>query len=359
MGLRITRHFTAAGAALLLLGCPSRESVGTGSLSVLGAGVVNNPSNKSLRFDILKFGLDRFCDEMRHGGAPLKLADDQPVIGRFFASACQSQVIDEENRQSFVVQFEGRGYAWSHPTGRLGFTLRGLVEYAADFQIQGEAMYVYFRPRLVDATAFQTTMVESKIAQTAMQVAAFDADEFGKRVVDGQLKRGFTVIRYSDKGETEFGMGIVPKGARPFRPFDVQTEDKVVVANDRTEVHAGQQDFVGAFAIEEEDQAFYLTMTVDGAPSVDALIVPKANGDQLIGTYVQTPGAVAIPGGALLDESVTQGSAWKRYVNVPPGEYYLVLDNSDRAGRSAPPRAGFDDRAVKVDYLVLRGEKPD
>jgi len=192
-----------------------------------------------------------------------------------------------------------------------------------------------------------------------MQVASFNADEFGKRVVDGQLKRGFTVIRWSEKGETEFGMGIVPKGARPFRPFDVQTEDKIVLANDRTEVHAGQQDFVGAFKVEEEDQALYLTLSIDGAPSVDALVVPKPIGDQLISAYIQKPGGVSVPGGALLDESPAQGTLWKRFLNVAPGEYYLLLDNSDRAGRSAPASGNFDDRAVKVDYLVLRGEKPE
>jgi hypothetical protein len=349
---------SAALGLCLLTGCPSRESVGTGSLSILGAGVVNNPENKSLRFDILKFGLGRFCDEMRKGGTPLKLADDQPVIGRFFASACQSQVVEEENRQSFVVQFEGRGFAYSQPTGRLGFTLRGLVEYAADFQLHGDALYVYFRPRLVDATAFQTLMVESQLAQSAMQVAAINPDEFGKRVVDGQLKRGFTVIRWSEKGETEFGMGIIPKGERPFRPFDVKTEDKLVVANDRTEVHAGQQDFVGAFSVPDDDQAFYLTLTTDGAPLVDVLLVPKVIGDGLVDAYVKNRGPVSIPGGALLNESVPQGQLFQRFVNVPPGEYYLVLDNTDRAGHSAPKTGQFDDRAAKVDYLVLRGDRP-
>jgi hypothetical protein len=330
-----------------------------GSMSVLGAGVVNSPSNKSLRFDLLKFGLDRFCEEMQKSGAPLKLGDDQPVMGRFFAKNCRSEAIDEERRQSIIVHFEGRGFAWSHPTGRIGFDLRGMVEYATDFQLEGDAMYVYFRPRLTDTAAFHTLMVESQVAQTAMQVASFNADEFGRRVVDGQLKRGFTVIRYSDKGETEFGMGIVPKGARPFHPFNVQTEDKVVVANERTEVHAGQQDFVGAFHVEDEDQSLYLTLTVDGAPAVDALIIPKLVGDQAVNAYVEKAGPVSLMGGALLDESVTQGSVWKRFVNVAPGDYYLMLDNSDRAGRSAPPRAGFDDRAAKVDYLVLRGERPD
>ncbi len=352
------RFVLAALSALALFGCPSRESVGTGSLSVLGAGVVNNPGNKSLRFDILKFGLDRFCEEMRHGGAPLKLSDDQPVIGRYFAGACQSQVIDDEKRQSFVVQFEGRGYAWSAPTGRIGFNLRGLVEYAPDFQLHGDAMYVYFRPRLVDATAFQTLLVESKLAQTAIQVTGFSADEFGKRVVDHQLRRGFTVIRWSDKGETEFGMGIIAAGERPFRPFDVKTEDKIVVANDRTEVHAGQQDYIGAFNVEDDDQALYLTLAVDGAPAIDVLLLAKGTGDALVGQYVQQPGGQPVQTGALLDEAAAQGALWKRYVNVPPGEYYLMLDNSDKAGRSAPSAAAFDDRAAKVDYLVLRGDKP-
>ena len=83
--------------------------MGDSSLRVLGAGVVNDPANKSLRFDMLKFGLDRFCDEMMKAGAPLKLSDQEPVLGRFFAESCQSQVLDEEARKSFVVQYTGKG----------------------------------------------------------------------------------------------------------------------------------------------------------------------------------------------------------------------------------------------------------
>jgi hypothetical protein len=75
-------------APLLLAGlpaCPSKETVGANSMSVLGPGVVNDPGNKSLRFDILKFGLERFCQEMMRRSVPLKLGDDQPVLGRFYA----------------------------------------------------------------------------------------------------------------------------------------------------------------------------------------------------------------------------------------------------------------------------------
>src|SRR4051812_24586773 len=142
----------AALAALSLgvLGCASRDSLGVGAISVLGAGVVNDPSNKTLRFDILKFGLDSFCAEMLKGGAPLKFGDDEPVVGRFFADSCQSQVLDDDTHKSFVVQYTGRGYAWTNVTHRIAFSSRGVVEYQTDFQLHGGAMYVYFRPRVID-----------------------------------------------------------------------------------------------------------------------------------------------------------------------------------------------------------------
>src|SRR5262245_29023744 len=71
-------------SALLLGACGNQESLGVSALSVVSAGVVNDPANKSLRFDLLKFGLERFCVEMQRRGAPLKLSDSEPVLGRFF-----------------------------------------------------------------------------------------------------------------------------------------------------------------------------------------------------------------------------------------------------------------------------------
>ncbi len=278
--------------------------------------------------------------------------------GDFSRARCQSQVIEQGDRQSFVVQFEGRGFACSQPTGRLGFTLRGLVEYAADFQLEGDAMYVYARPRLVDAQAFQTLMVESQLAQTAMQVAAINPDEFGRHVVDGQLKRGFTVIRWNEKGETEFGMGIVAKGERPFRPFDVKTEDKFVVANDRTEVHAGQQDFIGAFTIPRTTRRFISRSRTTGRRSSTSCSCPSGR-RQARGQLREEARARQHPGGCVARRVGGARGAFQRFVNVPKGEYYLVVDNTDRAGHSAPPTGKFDDRAAKVDYLVLRGDRPD
>lgn len=352
--MRIQR-LVASLLGIALVACASRESVGTRSVAMLGAGVVNDPENKSLRFDLLKFGLESFCREMLGGGVPLRMSDEEPTLGRFYATACNTQFIDEENRKTFVVQFSGEGFASSQQGGRLGFTTTGLVEYAPDFLLHEDSLYVYFRPRVVDATGFETKMIESSLAKTALGVLGVSPDAFGRRVVESQLRRGFTVLRHDASGETEFGMGIIPLGQRPYRPFTVQSEDKRTLANERTEVHVGQQDFVGPFTVEDDDQALYLTLALDGAAVVDALLVGEAAGRTMVRSYMQAEGPTVPSAPALLDEPVPKMGAWKRYVLVTPGRYYLVLDNSAAAGRSAPPPNGG---SARVDVLVLLGERP-
>jgi hypothetical protein len=347
-----------AVSSLLATGCPNKESLGVGAMSVLSPGVINDPRNKSLRFDLLKFGLDQFCREMQARGAPLKLRDGEPVLGRFFADGCSTQVIDEEERKSLVVQYSGRGYGWTNLTGRLGFTSSGLVEYAPDFQLYEGAMYVYFRPRNVASASFQTLLVESALARTGIAVTGVNPDQLGRDIVEGQLGRGFTVIRRASTGETDFGMGVIPVGKTPFRPFVVESEDKLLLDDDRTEVHANQQDFIGGFVVSDDDRALTLTVNVDGAPAVDVLLVPKPDGDQVIDRYVRTPGPSLLPAPPLLDETVVAGARWTKQLAVPKGTYYLLVDNSPALGRAAPPTIAGDDRAARVDYVVQVGDRP-
>jgi hypothetical protein len=348
----------ASVAISVSLGCASREAVGTSSVSILGAGVVNDPANKSLRFDLLKFGLEGFCREMLAGGVPLRMSDDEPVMGRFQAVACQSQVLDEEQRKSFVVQYSGGGYAASAQGGRVGFKTTGLVEYAADFLMHEDAMYVYFRPRVVDATAFETVLVESDLAKTAITLLGVRPDEFGKKVVDGQLRRGFTVIRKSGSGETELGLGVIPLGERPYHPFSVQSETKRTLINERTEVHRGQQDFVGPVTVQGSDQALYLTVEVDGAPGIDVAVVRETSGRAMLEQFSTKPGPSALTEPALLDEPAVPGQTFKRYTLVPEGRYYVVIDNSSAVGRSQPAPGPADGSSARVDLLILTGDKP-
>lgn len=345
------------GLALALGACGSRESIGDSSLRVLGAGVVNDPENKSLRFDILKFGLDRFCEEMLKTGTPLKLSDSEPVLGRFFADSCQSQVIDDETRKSFVLQYTGKGYAWTNVTGKMGFTSRGLVEYAPDFQLSDGALYVYFRPKAVDAAAFQLTSVDSGLVGVAAAAATVNPDELGRHVVDSQLKRGFTVIRYGSDGRTDFGLGFVAKGQKPFKPFEITTETKRILSNERTEVHLQTQDFVGPLSVTETGEALYVTLEVDGAPSVDYQIVPKALGDAMLDRFVRAAGPCPTLGPPLFEGTAEQGTRTHQPVPVPVGQYFLVLDNSSVLGRSQPPIGAAGDHAARVDYAVMVGPK--
>jgi hypothetical protein len=348
----------AAFALLGVTGCPKKETLGVSAMRMLGPGIINDPKNKSLRFDILKYGMDEFCREMRERGAPLKMRDGEPVLGRFFADGCTSQIIDEEQRKSLVLQYSGRGYAWTNVTGRLGFASAGLVEYAPDFQLYEGAMYVYFRPRNVASASFQTLLVESALARTGIALTRVNPDQVGRDIVENQLRRGFTVIRYTSNGETEIGLGYVPTGKKPFRPFVVESEDKVTLDDDRTEVHSNQQDFVGGFIVDDDGKALYLSAQIDGAPAVDILLVSKVDGDRVIDGYVRAAGPSLLPGPPLLDETVTAGALWKRQVAVPKGNYYLLVDNSPVLGRAAPPAAVGDDRAARVDYVVELGDRP-
>jgi hypothetical protein len=329
--------------------CGNRESLGVSALSVVSAGVVNDPSNKSLRFDLLKFGLDRFCVEMLRRGAPIKLADHEPVLGRFFADGCQAQVIDHADRQSVVVRYSGKGYGWTNLSQRLGFSSTGLVEYAVDFEQHAERMYIYFRPRSGGDASFQPLLIESAIAQVGLGLSGVDAESLGKDLIARQLARGFTVIRHSARGDVEFSPGLVPVGQAPFKPFQVLASEKGTIDNDRTEIHAGQQDFIGGVYVASGEKRLYLTLSLDGAARVDVFLVPEVDGRKMVEAYVTTRGAAALPSAPLLDAELETGEPLRLELNIPPGSYYLVFDHSAGMGRSNPA-AGAE--AAKIDYLV-------
>lgn len=334
--------------------CGNREALGVSAMSVVSAGVTNDPANKSLRFDLLSYGMDRFCVEMLRRGAPLKLADHEPVLGRFFAEACSAQVIDNADRQSLVVRYSGKGYAWTNLTGRLGFASTGLVEYAADFQLHDAGMYIYFRPRSVGQATFQTLLIESDLARAGLGISGVDPGAVGKDIVERQLARGFTVIRDSTRGEVHYAAGLIPVGQRPFEPYRIVESSKLTLDNDRTEIHPGQQDFVGGVHVGESEQRLSLSLALDGAPAVDVFVVPELDGQAMIQSYVTRAGGAPLPRAPLLDTELRAAQPSSPFIDVPAGNYFLVLDHSASAGRSAPA-AG--QQAAKIDYLVQLGER--
>lgn len=358
---RSLRSFSAialtAASLLTPLSACSPTTSGPRALAIM-PGVINRTDNKSLRTAMLKYGLEQFCEEMTNRGAPLRLVDDTPPIGRFFAQRCDTHFFDEEHHKGFLVQFSGHGYAWTRETQRFGFEATGVVEYNPDFLLDGSTMYVYFRTKQIGATSFKTTMVEGGLANIALAVAPQGfADKIGQQIVSKELSRGLTVIRDTD-GSVEFGLGIIEKGQRPPRPYQVKGRDKVLLANERAEVHSHQRDLLGPFRIDDKKRALYLTMSLDGADAVDVMLFPKAAADPWLAQYIHQPRTTPPPYPPIASDVLTAGMQWQRAFALPPGYYYLVIDHTSTAGRTAPPNLPFDDRAATVSYVVELGDAP-
>jgi hypothetical protein len=333
------------------------QRTGPQALAIM-PGVINRTDNKSLRFALLKYGLETFCQEMTKRGAPLKLADDQPSIGRFYPQRCDARLIEDEANKSFLVQFLGSGYAWTNITRRLGFDAAGVIEYDPDFLLDDSSMYLYFRTKHIAATSFQAGMIENPAANAALVVAPGGfAERFGKQVVAEELTRGFTVIRRPD-GSVDFGLGLVEKGKTPFHPYQIKGDAKVVLANERIEVHSGQREFLGPFEVETQGKALFLTVGVDGAEAVDLLVVPKDAGDQWLSLYIHQPVPTPPQYAPLMADVAAAALPYRKALPVAKGRYYLVVDNTPSAGRVAPPANLFDDRAALVNYAVQLGDAP-
>jgi hypothetical protein len=327
-------------------------------------GVVNNPANRTLRREILAFGTGTLCKELMKRSVPLKLREDDPTLGRFFPRQCKIESLENGD---LYVQFAGIGYAWSNLTKRMSFTASAAIQYEQDFRLDGSTMYVYFKPAATTARKFELTMVEQPVMPTTPVTPLFpggDAKTFMNQIGEGMLAReigrGFTVIR-EDDGSASFGVGLIPIGERPTAPYERKDDDRLLYVNESIEVHQNQRDYVGPLEVPEDDMALYLTLSVTGAPAVDVIVVPKQQGDAWIDAYVTSPQAGPPPGPPIFDETVSMdptGRLYKRLVRVPKGSYYVVLDNTATAGRSSPPQAALDDRAVNVSAGIELGDAP-
>ena len=345
------RRWLLLALASTLAGCVSKQSLGTSSVTLLGPGVINDPKNKSLRVDILKFGLGSFCSEMMTRGVALKVSEDHPVAGRFFARDCKSDILDDDSKPTFNVKFSGSGYVWANVTRRVGFEILGAVELLPDFQIaEDKSMYVYFRSRKVETTQMKVTLVESNAVRAVTNLTHIDADRVAREVFEAQVGRGFTVIRANESGQIDYSVGLLPVGKRPFHPFTVSSESPVV-ANERTEVHSDQQDYLGGLVVDGNDKALSIVLLVDGAPSVNYAVISGTAATQMVDRYVRVAGVTAFAEPPRFTQNVPYGALYRQTVPVPAGNYVLLLEHAGGPGRADSSRLS-DDRAAKVDYFV-------
>ena len=133
--------------------------------------------------------------------------------------------------------------------------------------------------------------------------------------------------------------------------------DDPILANERTEIHTGQQDYLGGFSVAGNNQALSIALSVDGAPSINLAVISATTARQLLDQYVHNPGTTPFAEPPRYMQNIAYGSLWKQIVPVSAGVYFLLLDHASGLGTHVPTTLG-DDRAAKVDYLVQVVDAP-
>lgn len=301
---------------------------------------------------MLALGTKDLCDEVVRRSVPLSLSAGAPPCGRFFPTTCSVRTLANNNT---YLQFGGHGYAWTTASRRIGFESSGGVEYDTDFLLAGSTIYAYFRQRSMVGTAFTSRTVENQQASFFGSLPLGNGGQsltnsLGTQIMEGQLARGFTVIR-KPRGDVELGMGVVPFGGHPPAPFQNVGNDRLVLANERVELHSDQRDYVGPFEV-PSGADLVVQVVVEGAPAIDILLLPRFPAEQWLSAYVTQAATTPPPAQPLLDDVALAGALWKKTFQAPPGVYYLVLDNTSTAGHSSPSASARDARGALVSYAI-------
>jgi hypothetical protein len=340
-------------SALVLLGAAASVAACKSNPVCVFRDTINKPESRTERRALLAQGLDTFCKQMTTRNAPLRMTEDTPLIGRFYPKDCRQRELDSGN---LYVELSGFGYAWTNVSKKVTFTMSASVEYNQDFLVAKDEcdIYAYFRTQRIVASNFTINKIERQMAQFFNALSPM-GDTFGKQLVTGKLAEGFTVIHDHDNHD-DVGMGLVPVGKRPSHPFDVRGSDRFTYENLRAEVHQNERDFIGPIEVTDANRSLYLVVQIDGAPVLDVAVLRKDEGEAALRAYYDYPEATAVQATPLFADVVQQGVPFQRAVPVPPGQYYVVLDNTATMGRVAPAGNVLDDRAVLVNYVVQIGD---
>ncbi|NUP07016.1 MAG: hypothetical protein HOW73_13260 [Polyangiaceae bacterium] len=317
-----------------------------------------------MRQDILAFGTGNICKELLTRTVPMKLNPDDPATGRLFPSRCTTRELPNGD---LYVEFTGTGYAWSNLTKRVGFNASAAITYELDFRLDGSTAYVYFRPATATSKAFQMLMVEQDALPSsaiAPLLPGGTPEAFVAMAGDGllthELGEGFTVIRESD-GTATFAIGTLEPGEAPIGAYERTSGANTVYTNERVEIHQNQREYFGPITVEDDDQAILLTMLVEGAPQVDVQVYPRASVETWLAQYISQKAAPPAPAVPMLDDTIVasvDGKATRRAVRAPRGQYFVVIDHTVNAGRTAPPATPGDDRAALVLVGIEVGDAP-
>ncbi len=305
------------------------------------------------------FGASKICPEMLKRGVALRTQDRAPAVGRFFPNQC---TVDVDDAQKLVtVHFSGTGYAYTPVTKRVGFSANASVQYKSDFWVGEEDIYVWGKVhRILHGPSFKLGYVENPLADaaTAMTPLGTVANTFGNQIVAGELTRGFTAVHNEDKGN-DFTLGILTPPNKPHHPFDAQDNAYFTFANETIEVNSNQRDYLGPFEVVDEDQRLFVKFLLQG-PAVDVMVVAKPVGDSWRDAYQRGMELTQLPGPVVAGGPLQPGREFRAVYRLPKGIYYVVIDNTAKAGSVAPPISTpmipFVGAAARINYIAQLGE---
>ena len=301
------------------------------------------------------FGASRMCPEMLKRGVPLKLpAFGAASVGRFFPQQCHVQVDDP--RQVIVMNAAGSGYVNLPFTRRIGFYVSIAVEYAPDFRLEEDAMYVWGKfNRFVAPPDMRIMGVENPVVNLATRTPIGDvATVLGNGIVASEIGRGFTVVRQDDGDD--FAIGHLDPPQKPKRQFKAG-DDHVVLASDLTEVRAASRDYLGPFEVSDRRAALFFRARVDQAPLTYA-VVERSVGEAWRRGYESAQPMTPPPGPIIAQGALALGEARLTFP-LEPGHYYVVIEN-----KTAPPFAPLGmplpvpERVAYCSYSVELGDRP-
>jgi hypothetical protein len=305
------------------------------------------------------FGAQRVCPKVLASGIPLRTDPNGSVIGRFFPNDCQQRVDDAH--QTMSLTFAGTGFAWTPIAGRIGFRAIASAEYRMDFRMESDALYVWGIPSGATTAApqFQLGAVENPAVSWAAQgPVGYLASTFGSQIISSRIAEGFTAIR-TDSGD-EFALGHFVAPQRPPKPFALSGDDRMVLANETSEIRSGQIDLIGPLDVAKTDQALYLRVRVEG-PQVEAFLYTKSVIDPWR-EALQTGASLAAPPAVPLASLVlSPGMETMQTLRVSAGSYIILVDHSSKIGRVNPPFSLLGlvgGGAAKLSYAIELGEAP-
>lgn len=313
-------------------------------------------SSDSLRWWLFSnFGASKICPEMMKKSVPIKLPllGGQSSVGRYFPSQCAVRVNDAA--RTVTVDVTGSGYAVLPFTRRVGFYAGLSIVYAMDFRLAEDATYVWGRyQRLAAPADLRLLGVENQVVNLATQTPFGDlATLLGRGIIEGELAKGFTVVRLEDGDD--FTLGHLEPPERPKRQFAATGKDRVVVASDQVELRASTRDYIGPIEVSRSNASVVVKLRVAG-PAVDFLLVDKMLGDAWRQPY-ETARPLGPPPGQPIGYGQAPAGETVRAFALNPGLYYLVVENRTAAPAGALGMPMPFEPVATVGYSVEVGDR--